>query len=291
MPYISGTGRISDVFHSPNVYANYVNIALWNNPQGSEAAILAAINDPNYIFETVIQESTEGESTAEGSVQSAQQQLVEQGFITQNELNKGTDAGNNPANSDPTPGTANTGTDPGPVVVSPTIDDTVLGTLDGINITVRSVTKVPGVVFPYDVATVAPQNGVTAQEVCDNLKALVENCWIPIKTQYPSAFMTCSFRARGKGSPTSQHPRGQACDIQFANTAKSAYFAIAQWIRDSSGIAYDQLILEYKTTGTKQPWIHISFNLSGNRGQVFTFMNDKNCKGPGIQGLFDLSNT
>ena len=35
MPYIPGGGRISDVYHSGNVYANNVPIALWLSPGGS----------------------------------------------------------------------------------------------------------------------------------------------------------------------------------------------------------------------------------------------------------------
>ena len=35
MPYIPGSGRLSDVYHSGNVYANNVPIALWNSPGGS----------------------------------------------------------------------------------------------------------------------------------------------------------------------------------------------------------------------------------------------------------------
>jgi len=35
MPYISGTGRLTDVYHSGNVYANNVPIALWLSPGGS----------------------------------------------------------------------------------------------------------------------------------------------------------------------------------------------------------------------------------------------------------------
>ena len=35
MPYIPGTGRLTDVYHSGNVYANNVPIALWQSPGGS----------------------------------------------------------------------------------------------------------------------------------------------------------------------------------------------------------------------------------------------------------------
>jgi hypothetical protein len=86
-----------------------------------------------------------------------------------------------------------------------------------------------------------------------------------------------------------------AMDIQYGKIgswsppggAPDSYFERAKWIRDN--VPYDQFLLEYKTTGTKLPWHHISYT-TANRGQVSTFMNNKNCKGPGVQGLFDLSN-
>jgi len=309
MPYVKGAfvhgvSHVADVYNSPNVYANFVNIALWNDPQGPEAAVLNAINAPEYTFETLGQEATEGEFTDVGTVEAAQQKLVSQGLLSQAELDKGNNAGNTPATADTTPSVLTTGTDTGAVAVEANVDTTVLYTGPvgdaTVTITVGSVTKTPGVVFPYDVTTIAPQNGIAVQEVCDNLKALIINIWVPLKTQFPDAFITCSFRKGGVGSPTSQHPRGMAMDIQYSKigswtgTTKApypgpdSYFTRAQWIRDN--LPYDQFLLEYKTTGTKKPWHHISFNKSGNRAQVSTFMNDKNCKGPGVQGLFDLSN-
>ena len=306
MPYVigatvHGVKHVADVYHSPNVYANFVNVALWNDAQGAEAAVLAAINSPDYVFENIGQEATEGEFSASNSVEAAQQKLVSQGLLSQADLDKGNNAGNNPAAVDTAPGIVTTGTDPGAATVSADIDATVLysGPVGDatVTITVGSVTKTPGVVFPYDVATIAPQNGLTVQEVCDNLKALIVNIWVPLKTEFPDAFITCSFRKGGVGSPTSQHPRGMAMDIQYSKIGSwsrpgygsDSYFERAKWIRDT--LPYDQFLLEYKTTGTKKPWHHISFNKNGNRAQVCTFMNDKNCKGPGVQGLFDLSNT
>jgi hypothetical protein len=304
MPYIPGGGRISDVYHSSNVYANFVNVALWNDAQGAEAAVLAAINSPNYVFENIGQEATEGEFSASNSVEAAQQKLVSQGLLSQADLDKGNNAGSTPAAVDTAPGIITTGTDTGAVAVEANVDATVLYTGPvgdaTVTITVGGVTKTPGVVFPYDVATIAPQNGIPVQTVCDNLKALIVNVWVPLKTQFPDAFITCSFRKGGVGSPTSQHPRGMAMDIQYSKFGSwtgstkdpypgpDSYYNRARWIRDN--LPYDQFLLEYKTTGTKNPWHHISFNKSGNRAQVCTFMNDKNCKGPGVQGLFDLSN-
>lgn len=292
-PKIHGVVHVADVYHSSNVYANFVNVALWNDPQGPEAAVLNAINAPNYVFETISQETTEGEASDQSAVNAAQRKLVEQGLLSQSELNAGDAAGNNPAASNTTPGVVNTSTTTDPAAIGTDVDATVLysGALGDstVTITIKTVTKVPGVVFPYDVATVAPQNGVTVQEVCDNLKALITNVWVPLKTQFPDAFITCTFRKGGVGSPTSQHPRGMAMDIQYSKASKADYYTRALWVKDN--LPYDQFLLEYKTTGTGKPWHHISFNRSGNRAQVFTFMNDKNCKGPGVQGLFDLSNT
>lgn len=304
MPYVQGAKvhgvvHVADVFHSGNVFVNHVPVALWLDPEGSEAAAYAAISAPTYAVESVTVLALEGETGSDNSVAVTQQALVDSGLISQNEVTAGSGAGSNPASSDTAPGAAITGYTTATVTVSSSVDETLLlsaaTALSGIDYYVKTVTKQVspsnryGVVFPYDVATVAPENGYTVQEVCENLELLVKNCFDPIKAQYPKAFMTCSFRAAGRGSPTSQHPKGQACDIQFAGAGKSDYFPIAQWIRDN--ISFDQLILEYKTTGSGMPWIHVSFNKLGNRNQVFTFMNDRNCKGPGVTGLYDLSNT
>jgi hypothetical protein len=299
MPYVQGAGAqkdsvnpaVEDVFHSENVYANFVPIALFRDPQGPEAFVLSSISAPTYPAETVTQEVLEGETEDPQAVDTVQRDLVRAGVINQSELDLGANAGENPANSDTTTITATTGTTTGTVVVSSTVDDTLLynSSLTNTEYYVKTVTKKPGVIFPYDVATVAPQNGIEVQEVCDNLRLLIINCIDPIRNEYSDTVITCSFRAAGRGSPTSQHPRGMACDIQYSKISKAEYYQRALWIRDN--IAFDQFILEYKTTGTGLPWHHISFNKAGNRGLVYTFMNNKNCKGPGIQGLFDLSNT
>lgn len=284
-----GVKHIKDVYHSDNVYANFVPVALWQDPQGPEAAVLQAINAPTYRVDNIVNEDLDGD-TNESNVKANQQRLIAAGEITQSDIDAGTNAVNTATNTDTTPGTVNPGDATGTVTVSTTVDDTLLytGPVTGITYYVKTVTKVPGVVFPHDVATLAVSNGSTVQTVCDNLRLLILNCFDPIKQQYPDAFMTCSFRKRGSGSSTSQHPFGMACDIQYSKASKADYYTRALWIRDN--IAYDQFILEYKTTGSKLPWHHISFNKAGNRGQVLTFMNDKNCKAPGVQGLFDLSN-
>lgn len=133
--------------------------------------------------------------------------------------------------------------------------------------TIGMVTRKPHVVFEYPLR----QNygGLTVAAIACNLKNLVSNCIEPIKARYPSTIVTNTFRPKGSG----QHPKGQACDLQFGGIPSSDYYSIAQWIRDN--IPFDQLILEYKTTGTRLPWIHVSFNSQNNRSQVMTFMNHR----------------
>lgn len=113
MPYVPGAGahgvvHVADVYHSGNVYANNVNIALWLSPGGTDAislnAVMAMVNDPNYEKDKENQEATEGETEDELAVAKEQKRLVETGVITQQELNAGAGAGASPANADATQG-------------------------------------------------------------------------------------------------------------------------------------------------------------------------------------------
>lgn len=117
---------------------------------------------------------------------------------------------------------------------------------------------------------VVDQVGLKKIEIVCNLKNLAINCLDPIKQKYPNLVVTNAFRA---GSGQSQHFKGQAADLQFTGATNSEYFEIAKWIRDN--VPHDQLLLEYKTTGSKLPWIHISFNPEGNRrtNKTATFLN------------------
>lgn len=123
-------------------------------------------------------------------------------------------------------------------------------------------------------AMIQSQRGLTQADIAGNLKALAVNVLDPIKEQYPNMYVTNAYRQDdGSGS---QHALGEAADIQFKGASPSDYYGIAQWIK--SNIAFDQMILEYKTTGTGNPWIHISHKASGNRpvtapNKVQTFMN------------------
>lgn len=147
------------------------------------------------------------------------------------------------------------------------------------NYTVGRLTRKPHVIF--DNALRGGEAGLSLEEIVCNLKLLAVNCLEPIRARYPNSFVTNTWR-RPSGNPRSQHPKGQAADIQFRNIAKSEYFVIAQWIKDN--VSYDQLLLEYKTTGSGLPWIHISFDKDAQRKQVLTLLNDKTYS-PGLTQL------
>jgi len=195
--------------------------------------------------------------------------------------------------ADPAP-TGNKNTEPSKFTGTPSADCggieaevTAAGSLANIEkiqlsprFTVGKLTRKPSVAF--DNPLEPPGGGLTREEIVCNLKLLCINCLEPIYNKYSNALITNTWR-KPSGNPNSQHPKGMAADIQFRGVPKSEYFKIAQVIKDL--VPYDQLLLEYKTTGTGLPWIHISFNKAGNRKQVLTFLNDKTY----AQGLVDLA--
>ena len=125
------------------------------------------------------------------------------------------------------------------------------------------------------------QRNLSSAEIVCNLKLLAVNSLDKIKERYPDMFVSNAFRnPEGASAGRSQHEIGQAADIQFhsANKNKDLYYDIVLWIKDN--VPHDQLLLEYKTTGSGLPWIHISYNKDGNRPSSdptknLTFLNHK----------------
>jgi len=121
---------------------------------------------------------------------------------------------------------------------------------------------------------VQDQHGLRKGAIVCNLRALCKTTLEDIKAKYPNVIVTSGFRsATTSTSKTSQHELGQAADLQFPGNAPKDYYDIACWIRDNC--TYDQLLLEYKSTGTRLPWIHVSLSLDGNRKQCLTMMDNK----------------
>lgn len=123
--------------------------------------------------------------------------------------------------------------------------------------------------FPH---AIKAQNGLGLGEIVCNLKALSEHVLEPIWAQYPSFNVNSAFRSRQNGK--SQHEKGQAADLQWPGATYDQLWGIVNWIKDH--INYDQLLWEHGN----MPWIHVSFNTSGNRPKsaptaVMTMYHDK----------------
>ena len=116
------------------------------------------------------------------------------------------------------------------------------------------------------------QLGLTYGEIVFNLQAVALNVLEPVKKLYPNMIVTSAFRSAGNKSNavTSPHPKGQGVDIQFPGIDKKEYYNIA--LKLAKVLKYDQILLEYKSTGSGLPWIHIGF-AANNRGQLLTFFN------------------
>lgn len=107
-------------------------------------------------------------------------------------------------------------------------------------------------------------NGKNAGEIICNLKALCEQVLEPLCDQYPGFRINSAFRNQ---TQPSQHPSGEAADLQWPGYSIDQLYKIAQWMKQN--LSFDQLIFEYDTSA----WIHVSFvrqENGGNRAPVVT---------------------
>lgn len=124
---------------------------------------------------------------------------------------------------------------------------------------------------------VVDQSGLKDTEIVENLRLVANNILELIKAKYPNIIITSGLRSPGTNL-SSQHPTGQAVDIQFTGVSSSQYLNIVKDL--ASFLPYDQLLLEYRTdkrNGVGEPttWVHISHRKTGNRKDLFTMNNDK----------------
>lgn len=121
-----------------------------------------------------------------------------------------------------------------------------------------------------------PNGGrLTNAQIATNIKALAVNTMDPIADRYPDVKVLVGYLDGVEG----QHSTGQAVDIHFPKRPNSEYYEIARWIRDN--VAFDQLLLETEILqGVQRFWIHISFNLDGNRPSEGVFQ--KGANGPKV---------
>jgi len=253
---------------------NIDSALVYLNSGGAAPIVSSARNGKTNDYDIRIPENFIGAETlnfddaAEEDVVAHQKKAIAAGNMTQQELNTGKAAIKEAPPADTTPPAKNT------TEAIPASCISFTGKTDIPTTTQLSTKFTLGMLSTNAVVThakVVAQMGLTESQLVCNLKILAENCLDKIKIKYPNMFVTSAFRLVGLNSK-SQHPLGMAADMQFTGASKSDYFDIATWIRDN--VLYDQLLLEYKTTGTGNPWIHISYKDGGCRKQVLTFMND-----------------
>jgi Peptidase M15 len=234
-------------------------------PETPVAAELSKVSGITYIPDVErILESTDDDP---GQAASAIKHAIETGIISKEELDQPAEQGGEIDKNSPSD--ANTGART-PVMRTPTITNVGNNPPDNLRLSTHFQLSH---LSTHALADHCAVSGPNAEQYVRNLQLLAQNCLEKIKVKFPDVKVTSGYRnyVPPNGSSTSQHLVGQAADLQFS-CSPSQYFYIAQWIKDNC--PYDQLLLEYKTTGTKLPWIHISYKQNA-RNQVMTFLNHK----------------
>lgn len=121
-------------------------------------------------------------------------------------------------------------------------------------------------------ATIVPQFGLTVGNIAGNLSNVATAALDSIIAKYPSVIVASGFRLATGSSFISTHELGQAVDLQFLGYSLEEHYDIASYLRDNLPI-YSQLILQYQTTGSGQPFIHLSVVAGDTRKQTLTMMN------------------
>ena len=110
------------------------------------------------------------------------------------------------------------------------------------------------------------------QAEVDSLLALAENVLQPVRDHFArgvkcnSGYRSPEVNSKVGGSRTSDHCKGQACDIEIPGVPNAE---LAEWIRDN--LEFRQLILEFYTPGVPDSgWVHVSWVAGDNKKQVLT---------------------
>ena len=133
------------------------------------------------------------------------------------------------------------------------------------NFTLKELTK-------SDTATRLGLDNMPDDEALENLKTLCEMVLQPVRDHFGksvtvnSGYRSPESNAAVGGSKTSDHCKGQACDLEIDGIPNPE---LAQWIMDN--LDYTQLILEFYTQGQPNSgWVHVSYDLNNLKKQELT---------------------
>lgn len=293
----AGTTNLKGTHNSPDDTTNIKGstTASVTAPVAAEAAVLDApvaaeeSKGSGISFITNVEDFGMATDDDPDAAAAAIKHAIDTGIVTREEMDAPPEDGGESDNTPPTDGSGetydatNSGSTGGAakgaraiVMSKPTIRNVGTRPPDNIRLSTRIQLSF---VSTHAAATPCAVSGPNSERIVQNLQLLAQNCLEKIKVKFPDMKVTSGYRnfvPKG-GATKSQHLQGQAADMQF-NCSRRQYYEIAKWIKNN--VPYDQLLLEYKSTGSKNPWIHISFKATGNRNQVMTFFNHKkNCDG------------
>jgi hypothetical protein len=133
------------------------------------------------------------------------------------------------------------------------------------NFTLKELTK-------SDTATRLGLDNTPNDEALENLKLLCEKVLQPVRDHFgKSVTVNSGYRSPESnvavgGSKTSDHCKGQACDLEIDGIPNPE---LAQWIMDN--LDYTQLILEFYTQGQPNSgWVHVSYDPDNLKKQELT---------------------
>jgi hypothetical protein len=121
----------------------------------------------------------------------------------------------------------------------------------------------------------------------ENLKRLAEKVLQPVREHYQrgvkvnSGYRAPAVNQKVGGSPTSDHCKGQASDIEIPGVPNAD---LAKWITEN--LDFTQVILEFYTQGIPDSgWVHVSYDPENLKKQALTAVkqNGKTVYLPGLQ--------
>lgn len=110
------------------------------------------------------------------------------------------------------------------------------------------------------------------KEQIDNLTQLTQKVLQPVRDAFKrgvkvnSGFRSVELNKAVGGSPTSDHTKGMAADIEIPGVSN---YAVAKWIQDN--LDFTQVILEFYTPGIPDSgWVHVSYDPKNLKKQALT---------------------
>ena len=110
------------------------------------------------------------------------------------------------------------------------------------------------------------------EEQIQALMALAQNVLQPVRDHFKrgvkcnSGFRAPAVNRAVGGSPTSDHCKGQAADIEIPGVSN---YELAKWIVDN--LKFTQVILEFYTQGVPDSgWVHVSYDPSKLKNEALT---------------------